>query len=67
MRYTITRNGNKVGTATNLDRAINAAEQSFQCGIEETKAEIRNNLKASGWAYVTHCLDDSLIIKIEAA
>ena len=67
MRYTVTRNGNLVGSVTSLDKAISAAEQSFQCGVSQPKSEVKKALKLIGFAYVNHCLCDSLVIKIEAA
>ena len=67
MKYTVTRNGNVIANITSIDQAVYVAEQSFQCGISQSKAEIKRIIKSVGSAYVSHCLDDSLLIKIEAA
>lgn len=67
MKYTVTRNGNLIGNTKSLQQAVCVAEQSFQCGINESKSEIKTVLKIVGYTFVSHCLDDSLLIKIEAA
>ena len=67
MQYTVTRNGQLIGNARSIIGAIKIAEQSFQCGISQSKSEVENGLKVLNFKTVSHCLDNSLLIKIEAA
>ena len=59
--------GDKIGSYPTVSKAVKAVENYFQCGVVETPAEAKNQIKYTGSAMIFHCLDGSLKCWIEAA
>ena len=62
MKYSVeTQDGITLGGFRSVIKAQQAVEQHFQCGTEETVAELRESLRLTGSAVVRHTMDHSTV------
>ena len=67
MKYSLTNQyGDKIQEVNGIKAAIKAAEQYFQCSVEESEKDLKSELKMMQFGWLTCCLDSNIRITVEA-
>lgn len=66
MSYKVLNNDHEeIGNFRSVKKAVEAAEQYFQCGISEELVEVKRSLRSIGSAIVSHAVFNEVLCHID--